>query len=117
MTDEKKSLEDRVKIREPDLIGDEATEYITTAKDRIVLYGGFSKYDDRLDSITVDVVLAMYRRKYHEGITSEGVDVFSTTFVDSLLDKYSIEFANLKRMIMIEDADEDNSGAGKLRFL
>lgn len=106
---------ERVKIREPKLKGqtDLVSEYIETAIDRIKLYTGLAEFPEAFNSIAVDVVLAMYRRKYHEGITSEGVDVMSVTFVNGLLSEYDREFSNYKKTL----DQEDNSQNGKLVFM
>lgn len=112
-TDNKDLIKERVIVREPKLKDehDLVDEYITTAIDRIVLYTGLKEFPDAFNSIAVDVVLGMYRRKYHEGISSEGVDVMSITFVNSLLSEYDREFTNYKNTL------DDDGNAGKLVFL
>lgn len=106
-------IKERVIIREPKLKDENGLvdEYITTATDRIVLYAGLQEFPEAFNSIAVDVVLGMYRRKYHEGISSEGVDVMSITFVNSLLSEYDREFTNYKNTL------NDDGNAGKLVFM
>ncbi|MEI5994814.1 phage head-tail connector protein [Candidatus Enterococcus mansonii] len=117
MTDKKENKEiirERVLVRESELTGKDSLvdEYITTAVDRIVLYAGLESFPEALNSIAVDVVLAMYRRKYHEGISSENVDVMSVTFVNGLLSEYDREFSNYKNNL-----NDDQGNAGKLVFM
>lgn len=106
-------IKERVVIREPKLKDEHELldEYVTTAIDRIVLYAGLKEFPETFNSIAVDVVLGMYRRKYHEGVSSEGVDVMSITFVNSLLSEYDREFTNYKNTL------DDDGNAGKLVFL
>lgn len=116
--DEKKEIKEiikeRVIVREPELADNTqlVDEYIITAVDRIVLYAGLESFPEELNSIAVDVVLAMYRRKYHEGISSENVDVMSITFVDSLLKEYDREFTNYKNTL-----NDQNGTAGRMVFM
>lgn len=111
----KDTIVERVGIREPKLEEqlDLVYEYTETAIDRIKLYAGLAEFPEAFNSIAVDVVLAMYRRKYHEGITSEGVDVLSVTFVNGLLREYDREFSNYKKTL----DQEDESQNGKLVFM
>lgn len=111
----KETIVERVGIREPKLKEqiELVSEYTETAIDRIKLYAGLAEFPEAFNSIAVDVVLAMYRRKYHEGITSEGVDVLSVTFVNGLLSEYDREFSNYKKTL----DQEDDSQNGKLVFM
>lgn len=111
----KETIIDRVAIRESKLKDQTelVSEYTETAIDRIKLYTGLAEFPEAFNSIAVDVVLAMYRRKYHEGITSEGVDVMSVTFVNGLLNEYDREFSNYKKTL----DQEDDSQNGKLVFM
>lgn len=115
MATPKETIAARVLVREPELSNknDLLDEYVATAIDRILLYAALKEFPEALNSIAVEVVLAMYRRKYHEGIASEGVDVMSVTFLDSVLSEYDREFSNYKKSL----DDDDNQNAGKLVFL
>ena len=99
-------IEARVLIREPSVETKLAKEYIQTAIDRIKLRLRIKAYDERLNSIVVDVALAMYRKAYHEGIKSESVDVLSVTFVDDLLAEYKEDFAAFKALLADEGSDD-----------
>lgn len=106
-------IKQRVIVREPKLKDDDnlIQEYITTAIDRIKLYTGLSEFPEDFNSIAVEVVIAMYRRKYHEGISNENADVFSVTFIQNLLKEYDREFSNYFKM-----KDQDGDTGGKLVF-
>lgn len=89
------SILERVKIRlaDEDVSEPLLDEFILTAKDRITLRVGADEYPEKLDSITVDVAVKVYRRQYHEGISSENVDgTVTSSFIDDILDEYSAEF-------------------------
>ncbi|MGM0239871.1 phage head-tail connector protein [Enterococcus sp. AZ103] len=111
----KEAIIKRVVIREPELIDQQelASEFIETAIDRIKLYTGVKDFPSAFNSIAVEVVMAMYRRKYHEGISSENADVFSVSFIDNILSGYDREFSNYFKT---QDDDPDNK-KGKLVFL
>lgn len=108
-------IKQRALVREENIPEKLLDEYVMTAIDRILLYTGLKVFPEAFNSIGVEIVLAMYRRKYHEGISSEGVDVMSVSFINNLLSEYDREFANYKQSLA--DDDENNSGAGKLVFL
>lgn len=108
----------RLKIRIPDIEDSIAEELILTAKDRILLRVGLKSVDEfpkELKSICVEVVTAMYRKHemQHEGVDSEGVDVFSVKFVNDLLDQYEDELEAYKKMLK----DEEDADREKVRFL
>lgn len=108
---------ERLKIRNPNIDEDIANELLKTAKDRILLRVESRQtiFPVELESICVEVVTAMYNRSVmnHEGIQSESVDVFSVTFIKSLLDEYEREFNAYRNM----RNDEEDSSLGKVRFL
>lgn len=89
-------LQERVKIRlsDEEVIpkDTELEEYITTATDRINLRIGTDELPDGMQSIVVDVAVKLIRRKYYEGIASEGADTLSTSFVANVLAEYESEF-------------------------
>ena len=110
-------MKSRLKIRLPDADEILIDELILTASDRIKLRVGSREKElpTELHSICIEVVTAMYRRHemQHEGVESEGVDVFSVKFVNKLLDEYEEEFQAYKNM---RDDEEDNT-RGVVRFL
>lgn len=90
------ALLDRVKTRlsDEEIMPEdtELEEYITTATDRINLRVGTAELPDGMQSIVVDVAVKLIRRKYYEGIVSEGADTLSTSFVANVLAEYEREF-------------------------
>ena len=108
---------ERLKVRIKDLDEDVAEELLTTAKDRILIRVGLKQtlFPAELESICVEVVNAMYNKHQmkHEGVESEGVDVFSMKFVNDLLKQYDDEFNEYRRIL----EDEKDESRGKLRFL
>ncbi len=85
---------DRIRLH----IGDENVssevleEYIRLAKDRICLRLGEETCPARFNSIVVDIVVKLYRRKFFEGIESENVSGESVKFIKNLLEEYNYEF-------------------------
>lgn len=106
-------IQDRVKVRIPEIADDLLTELEITAKDRIKLRLGLIEYPTELESITVEVISAMYNRSYHEGIKSETVDTFSTAFVDDILAEYDADF---KRFLLNKEKEE-NENKGVVRLI
>ena len=107
------AVKDRVKVRIPDITTELLDEYTQTATDRINLRVGVTILPPELESVAVEVVCALYNRKYHEGIKSENVDTFSVSFVDNVLNKYEKDFNLYLQM----KQTQDNAMRGKLRFL
>ncbi|AQR76379.1 phage head-tail connector protein [Paenibacillus larvae] len=106
-------IQDRVKVRIPEITDDLLGELETTAKDRIKLRLGLNEYPEELDSITVEVICAMYNRSYHEGIKSETVDTFSSSFVDDILAEYDEDF----RKYLLNKEKENNNNRGVVRLI
>lgn len=107
------AIQDRVKIRIPDIEPDLLEELTRTATDRINLRLGVTLLPPELESVAVEVVCALYNRKYHEGIKSEEVDTFSVSFVDNVLAEYELDF---QRYLELKEK-QDNENRGVLRFL
>lgn len=88
------------------------TELLETAIDRIKLLLNEKELPTVFESIAVDVVVKMYRRKYYEGIKTEGAEGVNTTF-NNILDEYKEEFdyykANKNKAI--------NADRKKVRFI
>lgn len=107
------AVKDRVKIRIPEITDPLLDEFAQTAIDRINLRVGVTLLPVELESVAVDVVCAMYNRKYHEGIKTEGADIFSVTFVDNILKEFEEDFKLYK-----EAADKQaNEERGVFRFI
>lgn len=107
-----------IKERVMNRIPDEAVpiavidEYVSTISDRLCLRLGVDALPALFDSICVDAVVKMHRRKYYEGISSEGAANINTSFVDNILGEYEQEIADWKT------AQQNLNGSGrKVRFL
>lgn len=107
------AINERVKVRIPEIDLDLLDELIKTATDRINLRLGLTILPPELESVAVEVVCAMHNRKYHEGIKSEGADTFSISFVDDILKEYEKDF----KLYLELKNKQDNENRGVLRFL
>lgn len=106
-------LLDRVKVRlniTPEDISKDAIldELLVTVMDRVKLRVGEKEFPDLLNSIAVDATVKAYNRKYYEGISSEGDDGISTSFVEDILFEYQSEF---------EQFIQSFSSKGKVKFI
>ena len=63
-------------------------EAILMIEDRLKLRLGVELLPPVFQSITVDAVVKVYRRKYYEGIKIESMDTISTHFMDDVLSEY-----------------------------
>lgn len=92
------NLLNRVRNRIPDSEADDnvCNEYIATVTDRLCLRLGVDTLPVLFESICVDSVVKMVRRKYYEGISSESAANLSTSFVNDILDEYSDEISMWK---------------------
>lgn len=91
---------ERVKLRlkaEENIDEEVLKEYILSITDRLNLRLDVATLPTTFNSIVVDAVVKMHRRKYYEGIKSENVDTVSTSFVDSILDEYEKEIQDFKK--------------------
>lgn len=87
-------------------------ELIATVTDRLCIRLDEESLPTKFASICVDAVVKAYRRVYFEGITSEGVENLSTSFVEDILSEYSME------ILLWNERKANVSGSGKtLRFL
>ncbi|MBQ8514634.1 MAG: hypothetical protein IJ496_04490 [Ruminococcus sp.] len=78
---------------------------------RICLRAGESELPALLEPIAADVVVKLFRRWNYEGISSEGADTISTTFVEDVLKEYADEFQ------AYTDQKKTQEGAKVVRFL
>ena len=105
---------DRVKLRLPEANDDTMLEeLIQTATDRINLRVKQPTFPTVLESILVEIVVKMYRRKYYEGISSESADTLNVSFYEDIFAEYEGEFNNWLKM---NDEDTGNNKL-KVRFI
>ena len=107
-------LFDRLTNRLPDttLTDEQLREYLTTMNDRLCLRLGVETLPALFGSICVDATVKMVRRTYYEGISTEGVENISTSFVYNILSEYADEISDWKTA----QADSGNSNK-VVRFL
>lgn len=88
----------RLLVRLPDtqLTNEQLTEYLQTMNDRLCLRLGVETLPALFASICVDATVKMVRRTYYEGISSEGAENISTSFVDDILAEYAQEIGDWK---------------------
>ena len=113
------AAKERVLVRRPQAESSIVEELVQTTQDRILLRGGiFLKEDesfpDALESIVVDVTVALYTRHEleQEGIETEKVDTMSIKVVDDLLAEYDQEISNFAA-----NRKEAAGTADKVRFI
>lgn len=101
---------DRVKLRLPEAENDPIIEeFIQTATDRINLRIKQIVFPVSLESILVEIVVKMYRRKYYEGISSESADTLNVSFYEDIFAEYEGEFNNWVKM------NDEDTGDNKLK--
>lgn len=111
------SLEERVKVRLPEVDQDVLTELTKSAVDKITLRIGEDEVPVQLASATVDLICAMYNRLDFEGLKSEDVDnTFRVELADSLMEPYEDEIYYYIRNREQND-DEIKRKRGKVYFI
>lgn len=91
-------------------------ELAQTVLDRLCIRLGVDEdtFPKLFHSIVVDASIKAWRRKYYEGIKSEGVANMSTSFVDDILSEYTDEIESYLEGISGGGGEDD----GKVvRFL
>lgn len=66
-------------------------EAIKTIEDRLNIRLGTVELPIIFESIVVDAVVKVWRRKYYEGMDTERIDTIQTTFIENILDEYDYE--------------------------
>lgn len=66
-------------------------ETIVIVEDRLNLILNTDILPQKFESIVVDAVIKVWRRRYYEGIESEGIDAITTKFIDNVLAEYDRE--------------------------
>ena len=68
-------------------------DYINIVTDRLNLRLGTDTLPKAFESIAADATVKLYRRAMFEGISSEGTDGITTSFVSDILAEYTDEIA------------------------
>lgn len=89
-------------------------EISQTITDRLCLRLGVTEnsFPSLFESVVVDACVKVWRRRYYEGISSEGAGGLSTSFIDDVLSEYDDEIA-----AWINSPDADSSSRKVIRFL
>lgn len=66
-------------------------ESIKLVEDRLNLRLNTETLPNKFESIAVDAVIKIWRRRYYEGIESEKADTIDTKFIDNVLEEYEKE--------------------------
>lgn len=86
----------------------EMQELLRTVSDRLCLRTGVDVLPRALESICVDATVKLWRRRYFEGISSEGGGEVSTAFVEDIFAEYEQDITRWR---------ENNSVKRTVRFL
>lgn len=85
-------------------------EICDLAETRICLRVRTQTIPEILEPIAADIAVKLWRRLSYEGISSEGADRISTSFVEDILAEYEPE---LKAYL---DSTEQTAGSRKIKF-
>lgn len=93
-----KALEERVIVRlSGETVNDALIEeLVETVSDRLCIRLGEEELPALFNSICVDATVKLYRRVYYEGISNEGNEGISTSFVEDVLSEYLYEIEEYK---------------------
>lgn len=86
-------------------------DYTKIITDRLCLRLGEDTLPVQFEGIAADATVKLYRRAMFEGISSEGTDGLSTSFVEDILAEYDAEITAYK------EAKEKRDGDRTLFFL
>lgn len=87
----------RNRIKDDTATTETLSEIAQTVSDRVCLRLGTTSVPDLFNSIVVDASTKLYRRTYYEGVSSEGDDGITTSFVNDILEEYNAEFEQYKQ--------------------
>lgn len=85
-------------------------EICDLAETRICLRVRTQTLPEILEPIAADIVVKLWRRLSYEGISSEGADKISTSFVEDILAEYEPDLQ------AYQDAMDQETGSRKIRF-
>ena len=85
-------------------------EICDLAETRICLRVRTQTLPEILEPIAADIVVKLWRRLSYEGISSEGADKISTSFVENILAEYETDLK------AYQDSMAEETGIKKIRF-
>lgn len=80
-------------------------DYAKIITDRLCLRLGVDNLPTAFEGIAADATVKLYRRAYFEGISSEGTEGMTTSFVADILAEYADEIAAYKENKAKTDGD------------
>lgn len=80
-------------------------DYVKIITDRLTLRLGEEYLPKAFESIAADATVKLFRRTMFEGISSEGTDGITTSFVEDVLAEYADEIAAYKENKEKTDGD------------
>lgn len=80
-------------------------DYAKIITDRLCLRLGVDSLPKTFEGIAADATVKLYRRAYFEGISSEGTDGLTTSFVADVLSEYDAEISAYKESKAKTDGD------------
>jgi hypothetical protein len=80
-------------------------DYAKIITDRLCLRLGVDTLPKTFEGIAADATVKLYRRAYFEGISSEGTEGLTTSFVADILSEYDAEISAYKENKEKKDAD------------
>lgn len=80
-------------------------DYAKIITDRLCLRLGVDSLPKTFEGIAADATVKLYRRAYFEGISSEGTEGLTTSFVADVLSEYDAEISAYKENKEKKDGD------------
>ena len=80
-------------------------DYAKIITDRLCLRLGVDSLPTAFEGIAADATVKLYRRAYFEGISSEGTEGLTTSFVADVLSEYDAEISAYKENKEKKDGD------------
>ena len=93
----------RLDAENPDPV--KIADYVNIITDRLTLRLGVETLPKAFEGIAADATVKLYRRAMFEGISSEGTDGITTSFVSDILAEYDAEIAAYKENKAKTDGD------------
>ena len=91
----------RLRLSEAECSDDLLVLLLDTIKKRLCLRLSESELPEQFEEICVDASVKMFRRMYFEGLASENVANLSESFVEDILNEYSLELAMYNKVVFL----------------
>lgn len=97
----------RLRVDEDIASNGEVQNNIDTVTARLCLRLGVNELPAIFETICADATVKMIRRTYYEGISSEGAEGITTSFVEDILDEYKEEIDRYRNADIAPDGELD----------